>query len=83
MADWLKAGAQIPDDPEIEADLCGVQYGYSSKSQVQLERKEDMKARGMASPDLVDCLAMSFSVTVQPKRKPVRSRPSVYTSPRV
>jgi hypothetical protein len=26
-----------------------------------------MKARGLASPDLGDCLAMSFSVTVQPK----------------
>ena len=81
MADWLKAGAQIPDDPEMEVDLCGVQYGYSSKSQVQLERKEDMKARGMASPDLGDALAMSFSVTVQPKvkRRPV-SRP-IYSSP--
>jgi len=49
--------------------------GYSSKSQVQLERKEDMKARGMASPDLGDCPAVSLSVTVQPKpqRRPVRS----------
>lgn len=48
----LKAGAQIPDDPELEVDLTGPQYGYSNKSQIQLEKKEDMKARGLASPDL-------------------------------
>ncbi|MGC2474939.1 MAG: hypothetical protein WA485_11435 [Candidatus Sulfotelmatobacter sp.] len=64
MGDWLVAGAQIPDDPELAADLTGPQYGYSNKSQIQLERKEDMKARGMASPDCADTLAMTFSVTV-------------------
>ena len=46
-----------------------MQYGYSSKQQVQLEKKEDMKARGLASPDLGDCLAMSFSVTVQKQQR--------------
>jgi hypothetical protein len=72
MAAWLKAGAQIPDDPELATDLTSPQYGYSSKSQVQLERKEDMKSRGLASPDAGDTLAMSFSVKVapQPKREP-------------
>jgi len=66
MGEWLGAGAQIPDDPEIETDLTGPQYGYSSKSQIQLERKEDMKARGLASPDLGDTLAMTFSIKVAP-----------------
>jgi hypothetical protein len=67
MGEWLKAGAEIPDDPELEVDLTAPQYGYSAKQQIQLEKKEDMKARGLASPDLGDCLAMSFSVTVRPK----------------
>jgi hypothetical protein len=71
MAQWLKDGAEIPNDPELEVDLCGLQYGYSSKSQIQLEKKEDMKARGLASPDLADTLAMSFSVKVQAKPDPV------------
>ena len=60
MAAWLKAGAQIPDDPEPATDLTSPQYGSSSRSQVQLERKEDMKSRGLASPDFGDVLAMSF-----------------------
>jgi len=70
MGQWLKSGAEIPDDAELEVDLCGAQYAYSSKSQIQLEKKEDMKARGLASPDLADTLAMSFSVTVRPKPQP-------------
>ena len=64
MADWLAAGAQIPDGPELEIDLTGPQYGYSAKQQIQLERKEDMKSRGLASPDLGDVLAMTFAVKV-------------------
>ena len=74
MAQWLKAGAQIPDDPELATDLTSPQYGYSSKSQVQLERKEDMKSRGLASPDCGDVLAMSFAVKVAPRQPPERPR---------
>jgi hypothetical protein len=70
MRDWLMAGAQIPDDPELEIDLTGPEYGFSNKSQIQLERKEDMKARGLSSPDAGDCLAMTFSVTVMPQSRP-------------
>jgi len=60
--DWLVAGGDLPDDPELETDLTGVQYGFSNKQQIQLEKKEDMKARGVASPDLGDMFAMTFAV---------------------
>lgn len=74
MREWLKAGAEIPDDPELEADLTGVQYGFSAKQQIQLERKEDMKKRGMASPDCGDMLAMTFAVKViaAPRKQQVK-----------
>jgi hypothetical protein len=75
LRDWLAAGAQIADDPELEADLTGPEYGFSARQQIQLERKEDMKKRGLASPDCGDMLAMTFAVKVlpQPKRTaPVR-----------
>lgn len=77
MRAWLAAGASIPDDPELEADLTGPEYGFSNKSQIQLEKKEDMKARGLSSPDCGDALAMSFSVKVAPP-KPAE-RPKMYT----
>lgn len=67
--DWLGAGAEIPDDPELAADLTGPEYGFSSKNQLQLERKEDLKKRGLASPDCGDMLAMSFAVKIAPPPK--------------
>jgi len=76
----LKTGAEIPDDPGLEIDLVSPQYGFSSKSQIQLERKEDMKARGCASPDMGDVLAMTFAVNVRAR---VKTPPPklVYTFP--
>lgn len=60
MNDWLKAGAEIPDDPALEQDLTGPMYAFSNKGQIQLEKKDDMKKRGLASPDLADMVAMTF-----------------------
>ena len=68
MRDWLVTGA-IPDDPELAADLVGPEYGYSNKNQIQLERKEDMDKRGLASPDSGDMLAMTFGVSPIPKTR--------------
>lgn len=70
--DWLMAGCEIPDDPELDADLTSPQYGFSAKQQVQLEKKEDMKKRGIASPDSADMLAMTFAANVV-KRPPVQA----------
>ena len=68
MRDWL-AGAVIDNDPELVADLTGVQYGYAMKDgrdAIQLERKEDMRKRGLASPDNGDALALTFAYPVAP-----------------
>lgn len=69
MRDWLMAGAEIPDDPELEADLTGPEYGFSNRQQIQLERKEDMKKRGLSSPDCGDMLAMTFAIKVLAQQK--------------
>src|SRR5579864_570854 len=66
LRDWLNAEAEIPDDPELESDLTGPEYGFSAKQQIQLERKEDLKKRGLSSPDCGDMLAMTFGVTIAP-----------------
>lgn len=61
MRDWLMAGADIPDDPTLAAQLEGREYGYTPKEQIRLERKEDMKDRGMESPDRADAIANTFA----------------------
>lgn len=76
MRDWLAAGAEIPDDPELEADLTGPEYFFSNNSQIQLENKEEMKKRGMSSPDCADMLAMTFGINVAPP--PPAPEPEMY-----
>ena len=57
---WLRTGA-IADDAELKADLTGPEYGYNVRDEIQLEAKDDMKARGLASPDTGDALAPTFA----------------------
>lgn len=66
MGLWLPHGA-IPDDAELADDLVGPVYGFNRQDQIQLERKEDMKKRGLASPDMADALALTFAYPVQPR----------------
>ncbi|MBX9942918.1 MAG: hypothetical protein K2Y40_02455 [Reyranella sp.] len=63
---WLEQGA-LPDDPELAQDLTGVEYGYDAKNAIQIERKEDMKRRGLLSPDIGDALALTFAWPLQPE----------------
>lgn len=72
---WLKGGS-IPNDPELIADLTGVEYGFvlrDGRDAIILEKKSDMKKRGLASPDCADALALTFAyaVSVDAKRAPI------------
>jgi hypothetical protein len=60
---WLKHGA-IPGDPDLKAQLIGPTYTYKLKSEILLEKKEDMMKRGLESPDLADALALTFAMPV-------------------
>ncbi|MDI1285798.1 MAG: hypothetical protein PSV46_15515, partial [Reyranella sp.] len=55
VKDWLEQGCLAPD-PELRADLTGTDYGHNGRGEIQLEKKDDMKKRGLASPDIADAL---------------------------
>lgn len=74
MRAWLAEGAEIPDDPELDAQLTSREYGFTNKGQIQLEKKDDMKLRGLDSPDIADMLSMTFAVKVMPKPQPEKQR---------
>jgi hypothetical protein len=63
MKEWCKAGC-LPDDRDLAADLSAVEYGYDASDAILLERKDDMKRRGLASPDDGDALALTFAYPV-------------------
>jgi hypothetical protein len=79
MRDAIRAGMELPEDIDLKTDLSGVNYGFTATQQIQLEKKEDMKRRGMASPDSGDSLALTFAEQViRIKPKPKTLVPSYY-----
>lgn len=68
LRDWLEGGGVIPPDEELRSDLVSPEYGFTGdKGQIVLEKKQDMKKRGLASPDCGDSLALTFAAPVRPK----------------
>ena len=67
MRDWLAMGA-IPNDlPDLVTDLASPMFGHDGADALVLERKVDMKKRGLASPDHADALACTFAYFVPPR----------------
>jgi phage terminase large subunit len=64
MREWLQGEVGIPDDPALEAQLTSVEYKHDANNALLLERKEDMKRRGLPSPDRADALALTFAYPV-------------------
>lgn len=64
LKNWLSRGA-IDEDARLEMDLTGPGYKHDRQDRVVLESKEDMKKRGLDSPDDGDALALTFAAAVQ------------------
>jgi hypothetical protein len=61
MRDWIK-GADLPkDDSSMRLALIGREYLYDDRERMRMERKRDMKRRGLASPDEADALCHTFA----------------------
>lgn len=72
---WLARGGILPNDPVLETDLISPEFHHDRHDRVVLESKEDMKARGLASPDWGDAWAMLFAYHVAPTLGPGARNP--------
>jgi hypothetical protein len=80
MRDWLMdSPVSIPDSDELHADLTQCRYKYDSNGRLSIEKKEEMKKRGLRSPDMADSLAITFSQPVVIAERPKIER-KVYRS---
>lgn len=67
MGEWLEKTGIIPDDVDLAQQLVSRQYGYDAQNRIQLEKKTDMKKRGLSSPDRADALALTFAMRLPAK----------------
>ena len=51
----------IPPDEELAAQLTSIKYRPNSRGQIILESKDDMRKRGLPSPDRADTLMLAFA----------------------
>ena len=59
---WLlDEPCQLPDSDSLQADLCNTKYDNDSNSRLVIEKKADMKKRGVRSSDEADALGLTFA----------------------
>lgn len=69
---WLKQGGSIdPKDEDLYQDLIGPETVPRIDGKILLESKEDMKERGLPSPNKGDALALTFAAPVTKRMIPV------------
>lgn len=66
LKEWLKTGV-LPDDRDLKGDLVAPEFLFDIQMRMMLESKEDMKLRGIPSPDSGDALALTFAHPVPVK----------------
>ena len=59
LKEWVKT-ADLPNDDDFY-ELANIKYKFNSRGQLQIESKEDMKKRGLESPDVADALMLTFA----------------------
>ncbi|WP_373314290.1 AAA family ATPase [Xylanibacillus composti] len=52
---------ELPNDERLITQITQRKYRMTSKGKIALERKEDMKKRGLDSPDRADAVVLSFA----------------------
>ncbi len=59
---WLEQrGSRLPDDPELIAELTSIRYSFASTGKMKAEGKDDMRRRGLKSPDKADAVFLTFA----------------------
>lgn len=74
---WLKEGGSLdPNYPQLRDDLLGPETVPRLDGKIQLESKEDMKKRGLPSPNFGDVLALTFAHPVAKREPEINGIPS-------
>ena len=62
LRDWLsqEMPVQIPDLDDLHGEMTSFGFKFTSSGQLQIESKDDLRSRGMPSPDGCDSLMLTF-----------------------
>lgn len=59
---WLESGlGKLPRSRDLIEDSCAPTYSFMSNGKLKVESKAEMRRRGVRSPDMADCVILSFA----------------------
>ena len=62
MKEWLEArDCKLPKDEQLFSELVSPRYSFSSTGKMKVEAKQDMKKRGLPSPDKADAVILTLA----------------------
>lgn len=63
---FVEGDIDIEDDDDVLSQASGIRYRQNSKGKLQIESKDDMKKRGLPSPDDFDALVLAYATPAFP-----------------
>lgn len=72
MREWIRNEGVIPENTNLFADLTAPKFFYTSKGQIKLESKEEIRKRLGRSPDFGDSLAIALAMPQRMKFDSIR-----------
>ena len=59
---WLEGrDTRLPKDDRLRSELTTLRYTYTSSGKIKIESKQDLKRRGVSSPDAADAFVLTFA----------------------
>lgn len=62
--EFIESGCELPPDQKLKEELTCVEYDYTDKGRIRLDRKTDIMDKYGFSPDRADALTMTFAYPV-------------------
>jgi len=60
--EWFEAKeCKLPDDPSLVHELATPRFTFTSSGKIKIESKDEMRKRGIRSPDLADAFCLTFA----------------------
>ena len=62
MRGWLEQrSSKLPKNEQLIAELASIRYSFVSSGKMKAESKDDMRKRGLPSPDLADAVCLTLA----------------------
>jgi hypothetical protein len=59
---WLEnRSCKLPENEQLMAELTSIKYSFTSSGKMKAESKDEMRKRGLGSPDLADALCLTMA----------------------